>query len=87
MDVVGNRLGGTINTTPNAPARPVDQRLKKRGESWLQFLQSLSSQPGASPLLRASVQDQLVKQIRSNSQQTRGGAIFMRDADDALEAL
>jgi len=87
MDVVGNRLGGTINTTPNAPARSVDKRLKNRGESWLQFLQSLSSQPGASPLLKASVQDQLVRQIRANSQQTRGGAIFMRDADDALEAL
>ena len=87
MNVVGDRLGNTINTTKDAPASPVDQRLKKRGNSWLAFLQGISRQPGASPLMRASVQDQLVRQIRENATTTQGGAIFMRDADNALEQL
>lgn len=83
--IVNKRLGGTFDR--NAAIGKPDQALQRRGQSWMNFLQNLSRQPGASPLLRATVQSQVVRQVQSNAFQNRGGFQDLSDVDDALGGL
>lgn len=84
-ELLTSQLGGTAKGRPQV--RPPDPQLARRGRAWLQFLQNVARQPGASPMFRAAVQTQVRRAIQANETGPIGGALFMRDGDVGLEAL
>lgn len=83
--IIENRLAGTF--TPDTQVGLADQDLQRRAQTWLNFLSHIAESPGASPMLRARITNEVKRQVQDGAFNTRGGALFPEDAADALEAL
>ncbi len=83
--VVSNRLKGTLGQ--GAPLGVPDEELRRRGAGWANILQQLAKQPGASPLFRAQIQDQIARQANDQAHGPRGGFFNLSLVDDAIQGL
>lgn len=85
MDVISGRIGGSMAQQP--PAGQTDPRLANRQQAWVQLLQKIGSQPGASPLLKARLQTVIARMQETPAVKPRGGVVRLNQVDAALENL